>query len=216
MTETGGAAGLSWPRRHAVALLSAAALALGVLGTVGITQLVKSHPTAAPAQAQYLPPIGRQLTPAAPFVLKDQAGQSVSLASLRGQTVLLAFLDPLCKNVCPIMGQELAALERGLPPGKTPALVIISVAADRTPVDVNHFVAKVTWRPGWHWLLGSQAQLAPVWAAYHVFVDASAADVVHDAVLLIIDPKGRISTEYNAPLPLTEVNTSLKAADAAQ
>lgn len=121
MTETGGAAGLSWPRRYAVALLSVAALALGVLGSVGITQLVKSHPTPAPAQAQSLPPIGRQLTPAAPFVLKDQAGQSVSVASLRGQTVLLAFLDPLCKNVCPIMGQELAALEQGLRRSKTPA-----------------------------------------------------------------------------------------------
>lgn len=66
-------------------------------------------------------------------MLKDQAGQSVSLASLRGQTVLLAFLDPLCKNVCPVMGQELAALEQALPPDKTPTLVIISVALIERP-----------------------------------------------------------------------------------
>ncbi|MEO8898255.1 MAG: SCO family protein [Candidatus Dormibacter sp.] len=211
MTEAGGVDRRSWMRRHSVALVIASALIVGVLGGAGAAQLLKRHPGPAQSQAQHLPsPIPKPL--AAPFTLTDQVGKSVSLTALRGHTVLLAFLDPQCKNACPIMGQELAVLEKGLPASATPTLLVVSVAPNRTPADVAAFVAKVSWRPGWHWLLGSQAQLAPVWAAYHVYVDDTAADVVHDAILMIIDPQGRISTEYFAPLPVSEVTASVERA----
>ncbi len=54
--------------------------------------------------------------------------------------------------------------EADLAPDVTPVLVVVSVAADRTPADVNSFLSHVTWRQGWHWLLGNQAQLQAVLA----------------------------------------------------
>ncbi len=212
MNETAGAARPSWMRRHSVALLSAVALAVGIGGTAGAAQILKGHPApVSSSHAQYVPSaLDKPL--AAPFTLPDQAGQSISLTALHGHTVLLTFLDPLCKQECPIMGQQLGAVERSLPAGTTPILLVVSVAPNRTKADVAEFVAKVSWRPGWHWLLGSQAQLAPVWASYHVYVDATAADVVHDSILMIIDPQGRISTEYFAPLPVNEVTASVQRA----
>ena len=45
--------------------------------------------------------------PAPGFRLVDAQGRSVSLSDLRGSTVVLTFLDPVCTTDCPIIAQEL-------------------------------------------------------------------------------------------------------------
>jgi protein SCO1 len=48
----------------------------------------------------------------------------------------------------------------------------------------------------WHlpgtasWLLGSRAQLRPVWRAYRIVVQAVAGDIVHSTALYVIDRRG--------------------------
>ena len=44
--------------------------------------------------------------PAPGFTLTDQDGKPVTLSSLRGQVVLLTFLDPVCVSDCPLIAQE--------------------------------------------------------------------------------------------------------------
>ena len=44
--------------------------------------------------------------PAPAFHLVDQAGRPVSLSDLRGKTVALTFLDPVCTSDCPLIAQE--------------------------------------------------------------------------------------------------------------
>jgi cytochrome oxidase Cu insertion factor (SCO1/SenC/PrrC family) len=182
------------------------ALVVGLGGTLAVSRLLT--PAAAvtrPATAQYLAPAGRQPQPAPDFTLRDQAGQTVSLAALRGQVVLVTFMDPQCTALCPIMGQQLGSVEASLPASVRPVLLVVSVAPGRSAADVSTFVSHVTWRPGWHWLLGNQAELQAVWATYHVAVIAGATDVAHDETVYVIDPKGLMVAGYNAPLPVGEV-----------
>ena len=48
-------------------------------------------------------PVAGNLAP--DFTLTDQFGHSVTLSSLRGHEVVLAFIDSRCKDVCPLTAQ---------------------------------------------------------------------------------------------------------------
>ena len=174
-----------------------------------VSRLLNHPAVASIASAQYLPAVGQQSEVAADFTLPDQAGAKVSLAALRGQEVLITFMDPQCTAMCPIVGQEIGAIESSLAANVKPVLLIVSVAPNRTAADVSTFASHVTWRPGWHWLLGNQAQLQAVWATYHIAVQPSATDVAHDETLYVIDPHGRIAAGYNAPLPIGDVASTI-------
>ncbi len=188
-----------------LALTALGALLVGAGGTVAVNRFLSHGPPTTRAASVYLPPVGRQPVPAPDFRLPDQSGQMVSLSSLRGREVLVTFMDPQCRSLCPIMGQQLGSVEASLPAGVTPILLVVSVAPDRSAADVAGFVSHVDWRPGWHWLLGTQAQLQAVWATWHVMVAPTAGDVTHDEIVYIVDPQGRTVAAYNAPLAISEV-----------
>ena len=59
-------------------------------------------------------PKHRSTSPAPHFTLTDQHGQTVSLASLRGHTVALTFLDPVCTSDCPLIAQEFRQTDQQL------------------------------------------------------------------------------------------------------
>ena len=210
-TDVRGSVVRAKSRRFSTPLLltSISALLVGIGATVGVSRLVSRPTTTVAASAQYLPPVSVQPQVAPDFTLPDQAGQSVSLSSLRGKEVLITFMDPQCTAQCPIMGQQLGSVEKSLPAGVRPVLLIVSVAAGRSGADVATFTSHVSWQPGWHWLLGNQAQLQAVWATYHIAVQPSATDVAHDETLYVVDPHGRIAAGYNAPLPIGEVASTI-------
>jgi cytochrome oxidase Cu insertion factor (SCO1/SenC/PrrC family) len=123
--------------------------------------------------------------------------------------VLTTFMDPQCTTLCPIMGQEISSAEASLPAGVRPILLVVSVAPNRTAADVATFTSHVTWQPGWHWLLGNQAQLQAVWATCHIAVQPSATDVAHDETLYVVNPRGVISAGYSAPLYVEDVASTI-------
>lgn len=141
--------------------------------------------------------------PAPNFVLHDQDGRGVSLASLRGQPVLLTFLDSQCKSSCPIEGRQLASVLRRLPRAQRPVLAIVSVdQAGDTPAGIRRALAKWGLDGPWtvHWLNGgSRAQLAAVWRAYGVRVVPTTSDIVHSLALYLIDRRGDERTAYLFP-----------------
>jgi cytochrome oxidase Cu insertion factor (SCO1/SenC/PrrC family) len=152
-------------------------------------------------------------TPAPAVRLPDQDGRMTTLAALRGHTVLLTFLDSRCTNLCPIEGSQLAAVQRRLPAGRRPELVVVSVNPADTRATVAKFARQAGWTGPWRWLLGSRRTLAPVWRAYHIGVRLRhgqavqtgrttirvAGDVVHTIALYVIDPKGRERYGYLPP-----------------
>ena len=59
------------------------------------------------------------------FRLSDENGKPFSLASYRGRPVILTFIDPLCRNYCPLEARRLNDAVRSLPAGSRPAIVAI-------------------------------------------------------------------------------------------
>ncbi|MEO8898198.1 MAG: hypothetical protein ABI352_01800 [Candidatus Dormibacter sp.] len=84
-----------------------------------------------------------------------------------------------------------------------------SVAADRTAADVSGFVSHVTWRPGWHWLLGNQAQLQAVWSTWSFALNGT--DVVHQEIVHVIGRRGKVVASYNAPFYPSELAATITA-----
>src|ERR1700733_335730 len=117
MKPSGGLGGITRSKRGQ-ALIVVLALA-GGLG-IGAVMSLAIHPRASTTAAQVsLTPssngIGAPLTRQTPPPLTglvDQNGKVVSLADEKGHVVLLAFMDPLCVNLCPILGRDLVAVEQ--------------------------------------------------------------------------------------------------------
>jgi cytochrome oxidase Cu insertion factor (SCO1/SenC/PrrC family) len=133
--------------------------------------------------------------------LRDQNGGRFSLASLRGRTVAMVFFDSHCKQECPLAGRALAAAVRSLPRAQRPVLVVVSVNPLDTPASTR--VAARAWGLAgggpWHWLRGTDAQLAPVWQAYHIFVQPEKGDIGHTEALYLIDRHGDERSGYLYP-----------------
>jgi len=142
---------------------------------------------------------GSRLEP--PMSLRDQAGRTVTLASLRGHTVLVAFLDSQCRAICPIEGHELARIEQLVPPAQRPRLVIVSIdPAGDTPQSAARFARIHHLTPGWRWLFGTTSQLRPIWKAFGIEVRFTETDVIHTSAIYLIDKAGYVRAGYLIPL----------------
>lgn len=144
--------------------------------------------------------------------LHDQSGARFSLSSLRGRTVVVEFFDSHCKAECPLAGRALAASERALPAAQRPVLVVVSVNPKDTTASVRAAVRSwgLAGVAPWHWLMGTHAQLAPVWAAYHVFVRPTRGDISHTEALYLLDRRGDERSGYLFPYLPASVTHDLR------
>jgi cytochrome oxidase Cu insertion factor (SCO1/SenC/PrrC family) len=137
--------------------------------------------------------------PAPDFTLRDQDGRAIGLRSLRGRTVLLAFIDPVCRNYCPFEAKILNDVVSRAPAARRPAIVAVSVNPwNQTKADLA--VDRAEWHlaPEWQWGLGSYAQLARVWAKYAIGVQVETKklagvtvhEVAHTEAAYVIDAQG--------------------------
>jgi cytochrome oxidase Cu insertion factor (SCO1/SenC/PrrC family) len=85
--------------------------------------------------------------------------------------VIVTFIDPLCRNFCPLEAQVLNQMERQLPAARRP--VILSVSVD-VYADARRYLLQDDreWRlvPEWRWAVGRPADLAAVWKNYRIGV----------------------------------------------
>jgi cytochrome oxidase Cu insertion factor (SCO1/SenC/PrrC family) len=134
------------------------------------------------------------------FTLADQFGRPVSLSSLRGHEVVLAFIDSRCTTVCPLTAAILRdALHRIGPAGSRRA-ALVAVNANPTAArvaDVYRFSVEHGMLHQWVFLTGSPAKLEAVYKEYEVSVTVErGGGVVHDAAIIIIGPDGRERLYY--------------------
>jgi protein SCO1/2 len=194
-------------RAASLVLLSVAALGVGagfaihVLGS-GRGSSSPSNPPGLHGQATWQP----MSKPAPGFSLPDQSGHPVSLASLRGTNVMLAFLSSRCRLACAREARFLGTALRMLPPSARPVLVVVSV----DPLhDTSASTRAATARWGlaaaanWHWLLGSRDQLGPVWRSYRVEPGRSDAPGSAGTPVYLIDRGGFERAGLLYPFPPT-------------
>jgi cytochrome oxidase Cu insertion factor (SCO1/SenC/PrrC family) len=138
--------------------------------------------------------------PAPDFQLVSQAGQPVTLASLRGEVTLLTFLDPKCVTDCPVVSE---LREAGTLLGSSDAKMrLVAIAANPLYFSLSYTRALDAKEgldavPNWLFLTGCKTQLETAWGRYGIFVshmEPGAASVMDDLVF-VIDADGRIRGE---------------------
>ena len=134
--------------------------------------------------------------PAPDFTLTDGAtGQSVTLSSLRGKTIALAFLFTRCPDVCPLTAGQFRAAQRSLgdDASKVQFLAVSVDPEGDTPQAVRDFSELHDLRDRWHYLIGPRAQLERVWSLYGIgsFASSGARAVEHNDAIYLIDTRGR-------------------------
>ncbi len=129
------------------------------------------------------------------IALVDQNGRPWSLADARGRTVLLAFWNARCDDICPVVGTELREARALLAP-RPPLIVIVNTDPRATSVVARPaaLVATGLLRPGVLFLNGDLAQLNATWARYGIQVHVTSASAVpiHNDALYVIDGRGRL------------------------
>lgn len=183
-------------------LLALLVVALVVAGCGG-TAVKQVPPTvAAPKAAAPSPATGTPIpadAPATDFALHDQNGHLVRLSALHGQLVFVSFLYSHCTDVCPLISTYLDSAARQLGHGVTVLAVSVDPKGDK-PADVRTFMRERHLGSEFHWLLGTRAQLAPVWQNYNILVEQRTPDqIAHAAPVFLLDRNGRPRMFYEQP-----------------
>jgi cytochrome oxidase Cu insertion factor (SCO1/SenC/PrrC family) len=78
---------------------------------------------------------------------------------------------------------------------------VISVDPTDTPASVRHAAHEWGWRGhDWSWLMGSHAQLQPVWDAYGIGVITKAGDIEHVIATFLVDSSGHERAAFLPPI----------------
>jgi cytochrome oxidase Cu insertion factor (SCO1/SenC/PrrC family) len=133
------------------------------------------------------------------FELRDQNGERVSLSADHGRPVILTFVDPLCRNLCPLEAHVLNRLVDQMPADARPQIIAVSVDvyAD-SRADLLQDYHRWSLVPQWRWAVGTPAQLRAVWKHYEVGVSVTTKTIAHttvhfinhDEMSYVIDPAG--------------------------
>ena len=196
---------LRWALLAAVALASLAALSLRFV-------LHASEAKPAPASVHFVTwRAGEQEAP--PIRLRTAVGAPFRLASLRGRTTIVTFVDPHCTTFCPRESLVIDDAVRGLPVAQRPAIVAVSVDPTVTsPRVFRHEAKRFRWLPQWRCATGSHAQLAHVWHAYHVAVIPTKGDITHTELAYVIDAKGDERALLLWPFHANDVSRAIASA----
>jgi cytochrome oxidase Cu insertion factor (SCO1/SenC/PrrC family) len=181
-----------------------AALAIVLVGGVPMA-VATASPNADPILATAVDGAPDTLhTPAPAFSLIDQHGHRISLAGLRGKTIALTFLDPVCTSDCPIIAQEFRQADQMLGPD---ASRVDLVAIDANPRyistdDLTAFDAQESLDhvPNWLYLTGSVRQLRRSWGEYGILVGyaSGGAMIAHSDTAYVINRTGGLRYVLNA------------------
>jgi protein SCO1/2 len=166
-----------------------------LLAALGATALVRQRQADALA-ASTLQGTSLGSVPAPNFALTDQYGASVSLAALRGRPVVVTFFDSVCPHAdCSLMAEYLTWSAQALGAQQTQQVAWVAISLNPwhdTPASVAAFLTSRQVSMPVRYLLGTPAQLAPVWQAYamQTFLQPDGV-VIHTTGVYVLDAAGR-------------------------
>jgi protein SCO1/2 len=121
------------------------------------------------------------------FELRDQEGEQVSMRALRGRPVIVTFLYTHCEDTCPIQAQTVRGALDDLG-HDVPALAIAVDPPNDTPQSARKFLAEQRVTGRLDFVLGSRAQLRPVWDGFGVRPQRVTEE--HNARITLVDARG--------------------------
>jgi protein SCO1/2 len=191
----------------------AVAIALGA-SACGGTEALGPQPKAAAASKS--PFAGHELhgrLDRTDFSLHDQHGRLIRLSAQRGKLVLVTFLYTHCTDICPLIADRLNAAV-GQMYHQRSAVQVLAVSVDPagdTRKAVRAYVREHHLSPEFHYLTGTQAQLAKVWQAYNVLVlNRNPESVGHSGYIFLLDRTGKPRVFYGARATADQVAHDLR------
>ncbi len=199
-----------------VLLLGIAAIVEGswVTGKVRAARQVEGWvASAVPDAAAALPRDYPRRTTAAPELgLVDQHGETVSLARLRGRAVVVTFVFAHCQTLCPMV---IETLKQAVPGAASSEVLLVTLDPWRdTPSTLAATARRWALPAGFHVLSSRSVDaVLGVARAYDVPFerDTRSGDVVHPALVYVIDAEGRLAYTFNNP-PAAWVRDALERA----
>jgi protein SCO1/2 len=193
------------------------ALLLGIVAALSFVLIRGPSKPALPGDARqypagrgYLGTLALPAQQAPPIHLRNYLGKPVTLSEYRGKAVLVTFLYANCPTVCPLIASNLRVALNML--GRRDSQVqVIAVSVDPrgdTPANVARFVREHGMLGRMQYLIGSAAELAPTWAAWHVGSSREVGQpdlVAHSALVYGISASGRLTTIYPATFEPSEI-----------
>ncbi len=162
-------------------------------------------------------PAGQRRAP--DFSLRDQSGGPVSLAVYRGHEVIVTFIDPVCRNVCPLEAKVIDEAVQRVPAAQRPEVLAVSVNP-YADARANLIKDARVWDlvPQWRWAVGSRSQLAVVWKSYRLAVaiarrkvgSKTITSVSHTAAAYILDASGHERALFIWPFYPQDVEHELR------
>ncbi len=127
--------------------------------------------------------------------LRDQDGRAFDLHDERGHVVVLTFLYSTCQDTCPIIAQQIRGAMDQLG-HDVPAVAVSVDPAGDTPFHARRFLLEQHLTGRMRFLLGTRAQLAPIWHAYGILPQQRDSD--HTVHVLLIDATGHLRVGFPA------------------
>jgi cytochrome oxidase Cu insertion factor (SCO1/SenC/PrrC family) len=159
---------------------------------------------------------GKKTAPA--FTLRSENGNAISLTQFGGRPVIVTFIDPVCRNLCPLEAKVLDRVVASFPVAQRPAIVAVSVNqwgnARR-----NLVLDRSKWSlpSEWHWAVGAPAALARVWKNYEIGVSAATKTIAgitvhritHTEAAYVVDSRGYQRALFVYPFRAQDVENAL-------
>lgn len=219
-------------RRLAVLLLPVlAALALAAGCGSGGPEVVDAGTATQRAEGSFEGGVVEPRRQAPAIRLREVEGGTVDLRDLVGKPVLVSFVYSQCPDTCPLTMQAFRQVREELGPAADDVEIVL-VSADPegdTPANVRKFLADYDLAGHARYLLGSQAELQPVWKAWQVDREIEqhshegtalhehdhAGLIAHASLTFGVDAAGRLSTAYPVDFPVSAILNDIPLLQAA-
>lgn len=143
------------------------------------------------------------------FHLTDARGGTIASTALTGRPYALTFLYVNCVDVCPLIGSEIHTALADLGP-KARRMNVIAISVDPrgdTRPAVRRWLQLHQEPANFHYLIGPQRSLAPVWKAFYVSPQIPGdPHSSHTAVIWLINRRGDLQALISAGIPINTTN----------
>jgi protein SCO1/2 len=139
------------------------------------------------------------------FALRDAFGDRLDTASLNGRPYVVTFLYTDCRDVCPLIAQELkeALRELGRRGREITALAVTADPEGDTPVAVRAWLRRNRMPNSFRYLLGERRELEGVWRAHYAASQPrDRVESAHSASIWLVDRRGRWRAKFSGGIPV--------------
>jgi protein SCO1 len=143
---------------------------------------------------------------APPTAGRDSTGNLVSVPE-GGRPALVTFLYAHCTTSCPLIAGEVAAALDEVGAGTAAKIDTVAISVDPvgdTPTAVNSFLSVHNLTGRMSYIIGSRAELAPMWQAWGIRAQpTNAIRSTHTALVVLVNRQGQEVGTYAGAIPIS-------------